>query len=199
MKNIISLGTRWLLLGFCAAAFSGCAAFKANDLPLASDSLINRPGPTKIKVFQTWSTYEKGQPERLGHGVEATFMAGYLRDSITRSNCCDIVQFRQQADVVIEAKIQSYFTPWMVIPAMLNSGSLGLIPYWENRRYNVEVTATNVAGKKKSYTLSDGVVEVRWLPLIITGPFFDPDMSWKITQKNLTNNLVYNMQKDHFF
>lgn len=199
MKYYFNLGLRWILIALCSISFIGCAAFRANDLPFASDSLINRPGPTKLRVFQQWNTYDKGSPDRLETGTEAVFMAGYFRDSIIKSNCCEIVQFRQQADIVVEAKIQSYFTPLMVIPAMLNSGSLGLIPYWENRRYNVEAAVTSVDGKKKTYKLTDGVFEFRWLPLIITGPFFSPKYSWIATEKNLTNNLVYQIQKDKFF
>lgn len=199
MKYNIYFGFRCLLIALYSVMFSGCAAFKANDLPIASDSLINRPGATKVKIFQAWSTFDKGSPNKLEAGTEAALMAGYFRDSIIKSNCCEIVQFRQQANIVVDAKIQSYFTPWMVIPAMLNSGSLGLIPYWENRRYNVEATVSSVDGKSKTYKLTDGVFELRWLPLIITGPFFSPEYSWKVTEKNLTNNLMYQIQKDRFY
>lgn len=176
---------------------NGCTAFRANELPLATDALINRPGPAKARIFTIWNTFDNASPASLGRGEEAALMAGYFRDSINQSKCCDIVQFKQQADIVVEATVQSYFTPWMIIPAMLNSGSLGVIPYWDNRRFNVVVTVTNMAGRKKTYKLSDGVLEVRWLPLIIVGPFFGPETSFNAVQKNLTNNLVYSMQNDH--
>jgi len=74
--------------------------------------------------------------------------------------------------------------------------SLGAIPVWGTRHYEVKALVKNKRGLEKEYTVKDSVTAAIWLPLIVFTPFtYDGGEN---VRRNMYRNIINQMYEDGF-
>ncbi|HDY97431.1 MAG TPA: hypothetical protein ENH72_02970 [Pseudomonas sabulinigri] len=164
---------------------SGCAAFKANNLPTVDKASYTVQNQERVKVFSTWKARE-------GEAMHKN----YFDAAIRTSGCCDIVGDREQADLVVDGTSVDEFNKAALIPAMISGFSFGVIPSWANIPIHLRVTATS-SGEQHTYDLADSATMVTWLPMLLAMPFTGhPVTTEKDMTQNAYNTLVSRMKTD---
>jgi len=164
---------------------SGCAAFKANDLPTLDSASYSVENQERIKVFSTWRGVERNPLHK-----------GQFDAAIRSSGCCDIVDTAEQADVVIEGVAVNHSTPGAGIPAMITGFTFGVIPSWATLRVHLKATAKD-GEQEYTYDVSDSATMVMWLPMLLAMPFSDNPMKVeRDIYQNTYRTLVARMKND---
>lgn len=182
----------------CAMLFTtGCAGFKAHDLPDVDTKSLQFTSATKTKVFSRWtvdtdSALANDKMLAAGGAVHKK----YFEDAINRSACCVLVEGPNDADVVVTGKFINENNPAAMIPAMITGFSLFTIPSWATSNCHIAVQAKN-GDLSKSYDLKDSMTMVTWLPMVLAMPFTDnPITAEKEMFENTYSTLVLNMKND---
>lgn len=164
---------------------SGCAGFKASDLPTVSNASYSVQNEKPVKVFSTWQA-------RAGSNVPK----GHFDSAIRSSGCCEIVDSAEQADVIVNGVVVVEGTPGAGILGMISGFTFGVIPAWATQDLSLRVTATE-SEQQHRYTLSDSATLVIWLPMLLVMPFRDNPLNieQEVTQ-NTYRTLVARMKND---
>jgi hypothetical protein len=184
-------------LMLCAASgallLSGCAGFRARQLPEVAAQDLRATPAVKTKVYSNWVMGNDGpqNAQALLKNSKTQF-----EKALERSDCCTVVNAAAEADVVVEGKVFDEQSQLAMIPALITGFSLYAIPSWVTA--NVHLTATAKRGDTlRSYELQDKMTMVQWLPMIVVLPFTgNPIKAETQMVENAYNNLVVNIKKD---
>lgn len=188
---------RVLIVVLASLLATGCAGFRANQLPVVKPAELASTPATKTKVFSRWAVTGKSAPanEQMKAAAAAVHKK-YFDEAITRAGCCVLVEGPTEAEVVVDGKALAENNPAAMFPAILTGLSLYTIPSWITANTHIQVEAKG-AGVSKSYDLQDGMTLVQWLPMILAMPFrTNPIKDAKAVDENVYNNLVLGMKKD---
>jgi len=89
---------------------------------------------------------------------------------LAATNCCVIVDSRNEADVVIDGMIYGEGNPAAMIPAFITGLSLYTIPSWVTGKPHVSASVKQ-GETVREYDFRDEMTMVQWLPLILAMPF----------------------------
>lgn len=179
------------------AMTSGCAAFKANDLPPVPSASYQVTNQERVKVFSRWNlssnnSMANAQSRAAGGAVHKT----YFQQAIRASGCCDIVEGPEGADIIVDGTAIDQNNQAAMIPAMITGFTFGVIPSWAKATVRIKVTAT-ADEKQHSYDVSDSATMVAWLPMLLAMPFADNMFT---VEKEMTDNvyktLIARMKND---
>lgn len=194
MKKIIAISLSAVLMT------SGCASFKANNLPVVDQSKMMVKNTNKTKVFSRWSIVsdDASVSEQL-KSAGAAVHKSYFETAIKESDCCILVEGPTEADIIVDGKAFNENNAAALIPAFITGLSLYTIPSWVTAKIHIEVKAES-GSLKKTYDLSDSFTLVQWLPMIFALPFTGgPIENGKAVDLNTYRNLVVNMTSDGYF
>lgn len=176
---------------------SGCAAFKANNLPVIEDAQYIVEAQEKIKVYSKWelesdSSFANDQAKVAAGAVHKDL----FEKAIINSGCCDIVESKNEADLVVTGTAFNENNPAAVIPAVITGLSLYTIPSWVTATVHIQVDAA-AGDKEGAYDLTDSMTMVQWLPMLFALPFTgSPIEAGKELDANVYKNLVVRMKDD---
>ena len=175
----------------------GCAAFKANNLPVVSNDQFKIDNSNKIKVFSRWTLQtNNSMANDQTRAAGAAIHKDYFEKALKESGCCDIAEGPTEADVVIDGVAYDENNPAAVIPAFITGLSLFTIPSWVTAKVYIAAKATYSA-KETNYDLSDSMTMVQWLPMIFAMPFTGTPMTvGKEVDSNVYRNLVIELKDD---
>lgn len=163
--------TRKLVAVLClSVAATGCATFKANQLPVVPPADLASAPETKVKVFSRW-TYDAGKAT-VSENVKvaaAAIQKKQFDEAVTASGCCVLVEGPSDADLVIDGKAFNDNNPAALIPAFITGLSLYAIPSWVTARVHLEATATR-GEATRTFKAEDSATMVQWLPMIFAMP-----------------------------
>lgn len=187
-----------LTAGLAAAMLlsSGCAAFRAHNLPAVDFSHV-APAPTKTKVFSRWQLETKSAlANDQARAMAAAIHKKYFDDAIRASACCVLVEGPTEADLVVDGIAHDENNPAALIPAFITGLSLYAIPSWVTATIHITATATRGEASKQ-YDLTDSMKIVQWLPMVFIMPFADSPISGgRELDENTYRNLVRKMRID---
>ncbi len=190
-KKIISAFLTIILL----LSTNSCVGFKHNNLPKINQKNFKFSLEKKIKIFSQWNSYSKFISNiALENNVKDRF-----NNIVTLSNCCEITQNPQDADITLKGNIYDENNYTINQTTSIITGiTLYLIPSWINTKEHIVIEVNN--GKKTiSYDLQDSMTIIKWLPLIIAMPFSENPLT--ISDQILTNTLkvlLLKMKDDGF-
>lgn len=177
--------TSALTLAAALALTSGCAAFKANDLPTLDSSSYAVQNQQPVKVFSTWQAREGGNLHKT-----------YFNAALRGAGCCEIVETAEQADLVVTGVSVDESNPGANLFAALSGFTFGVIPAWATLHVHLRVTATESEQQHK-YDLADKATMVIWLPMLLAMPFTgNPLDVEQEVHHNTYRNLVARMKND---
>lgn len=188
---------RVVVIALFTLMMSGCAGFKANNLPVVAPSELTFDSGHKTKVFSRWSLETKStlvneQMKAAGAAVHKK----YFEDAINNSGCCVLVEGPTEAEVIVDGKAIAENNPAAMIPAVITGLSLFTIPSWVTATNHIKVEAKK-AGQAKTYDLKDSMTMVQWLPMIVAMPFREsPLKAGKALDENVHSNLLVGMKED---
>jgi len=149
---------------------SGCAGFKANNLPIVSATDLQSNATVKTKIYSRWILQSNSALMNDNVKVAAAAINKKMFDqAINQSGCCEVVESSKEADVVIDGVNINENNAAAMFPAIITGLSLYTIPSWVTAK--VHITAQAKRGEiSKSYDLQDSMTMVQWLPMIFVMP-----------------------------
>lgn len=175
---------------------SGCASFKANNLPVISDSDYNVSVPEKTKVFSRWSFDTTNII--VNKDAAAAVHKSAFEKAIQESGCCDIVEGPTEASVIIDGVVTDQSNSAALIPAMITGFSLYAIPSWVTETVDLKVNV-EAKNKQSNYALNDSFMLVQWLPMVFAFPFTGgPIENGEELTSNTYRNLVVQLRDDKY-
>lgn len=181
-----------LLLITVISFLVNCASFRENNLPIAQDSDYKIVKNEKVKIFSRW-TYNSTNPDAV---LWAAAHKSWFDKAILESGCCTLVEGPKEANIVVDGNAYDHTNNWRVIPLILSSSTLTILPYWQTITVDIKVTA-NKGNKQSNYALKDSYTMVQWLPMIFVFPFTGtPNKNRDELFLNTYQNLVIQMKKD---
>ena len=180
-------------------AGSGCASFKANNLPTVTRDQMSVSNTERVNVFSRWSVVSNNT--RMNTDMRAAAAAvhkNHFDRALNSSNCCTLVESPAEADVIVEGQAVDHFNQAAMIPAFITGLSLYTIPSWATGKMEIRATATSTANTSETrYNLSDSMTMVQWLPMIFVMPFTgSPLTTAKELDENVYRNLVLRLKND---
>lgn len=178
---------------------AGCVAIPANNLKTIPKSQITFNSSAKTKVYSQW-TFESlnSQPSESIKVASAAISKKGFEDAIKESNCCVIVDSRNEADVIVDGKAFGENNAAAMIPAFITGLSLYTIPSWVTAKIHLQ-TKVSAGSVTKEYDLTDSIKMYQWLPLIVVAPFKGNAINAaKEVDANTYRNIVNNMKVDGF-
>lgn len=183
-----------------AIGLAGCSGFRHHSLPVVQPEQVQVTAPDKLTVRFKWKVVsgrsifpdQVNQAEKLHDGT--------FKQELIRSGCCVIAARGQEPDIEIEAiinperNIESPVIGLLRVPAQI---TFAIIPAWDNVYYDHTFTVKTKSGINRSYSSSDGMTTVQWLPMAI--PFIfgkDPYSTELDTVANAQRYFIYRMKKD---
>lgn len=174
-------------------------AIPSNNLKTIPKSDIAFNSNVKTKVYSQW-TFESvnSQPSETIKVASAAISKKAFEDALKESNCCVIVDSRNEADVIVDGKAFGENNAAAMIPAFITGLSLYTIPSWVTGKIHIQ-TKISTGSTTKEYDLADSIKMYQWLPLIFVVPFKGNAITTaKEVDANTYRNLVNNMKVDGF-
>lgn len=179
---------------------ASCVGIKSEKYSAIKPEELKVLSTKKSKIFIDWgfhSTLIINNQQNVidkGKSDQNKFFTEVIKDS----NCCEIVNEKDEADIVVEgafynetSQVGSYF-------AFLSGFTFTAIPCWSNSKIRINVEAHK--GKMiNNYDIKDSVFIAIWGPLIIATPFSNAITVEEEVNKNLYKDLVFRMKNDGFF
>lgn len=185
-----------LFVLFTVVLSSGCASFKAHNLPEVADSEYQISASEKTKVFSRWSFETTSSV--INKDAAAAIHKSAFEKAVQESGCCEIVEGPTQADLVVDGTIKDHSDSAVLIPAVITGLSLYTIPSWVTETVDLKVSAES-GDKKNSYELKDSFKMVQWLPMMFVFPFTGgPVKNSEELRSNTYKNLVLELRGDEF-
>lgn len=177
---------------------SNCISFRDNKVAKVTPQEINISSKTKVKIFTSWK-YHASPNNQYQEVVQQAVHEKLLRETITASECCNIVSDEKDADIILNGSFYDKSNPAALVFAVITGLSLYTIPSWTTIDSTI---ATNLKKGTKTYEykLNDSMVFAQWLPFAFAFPFRDnPIKEEEVMKKNLYNNLILKMKEDGVF
>lgn len=184
-----------LFLFVMSLSLSGCAIFRANDLPevgtLPAPSAAT-PKPAAGYAFSTSIAMGSKRPqhENARAAQEAEFVA-VLRESGYFAR----VEKGSGKDMNIAVELLETGDPAAMAGAVITGLSLYTIPSWATIDFEVVCKVTTTDGRSREYKLKDTATLVQWLPMLVVFPF-KSFSEIEDLRKNLYKNLIVKMRQD---
>ncbi len=173
---------------------SGCIGFRGNNVPEINKKDLQFSGSKKTKVFTKWEFY----PDPDKNTLAAELHKKAFEKTLTESECCNVIDSRDSADIIINGKTYNESSMIGMPFAVLTGLSLYTIPSWITAKQRV-VIEVNKGKKSSSYELKDSMLMVQWLPFIVTLPFREnPIKMEQHMQENLYGNFIVKMREDGY-
>lgn len=179
------------------AITSGCAGFKANNLPVVSATDLQSNVAVKTKIYSRWTLQSDSALMNDNVKVAAAAINKKMFDQvINQSGCCEIVESAKDADVVVDGVNINENNATALLPAFITGFSLYTIPSWVTSK--VHITAQAKRGEiSKSYDLQDSMKMVQWLPMIFVLPVKgNPIKMEQEVSENTYKTLVVKLKAD---
>jgi len=149
---------------------SGCAGFRANNLPVVSAADLQSNATTKTKIYSRWTLQSNSSLMNENVKVAAAAINKKMfEQAIKESGCCEIVESAKEADVVVDGININENNAAAILPAFITGFSLYAIPSWVTAKVHITAQATR-GETTKSYDLQDSMTMVQWLPMIFVMP-----------------------------
>lgn len=184
-----------LSLLIASLSLSGCAIFRANDLPevgsLPAPSATT-PKPAAGYAFATNVAMGDKRPQHENARAiqEAEFVA-VLRES----GYFATVEKGSGKDMNIAVELLETGDPAALVGAFITGLSLYTIPSWATIDFEVACKVTTTDGRSREYKLKDTATMVQWLPMLVVFPF-KPFSEIEDLRKNLYKSLIIKMRQD---
>lgn len=177
-----------------AVLASGCAGFRANNLPVVSQQDLAINNTAKPKVFTKWVvTPNSNDP---GSVAGAAMHKKSFEDALARSSCCTVVDDAGTADLVVNGTTFNEFNAAATIPAFITGFTFGVIPSWATINTHIAVDAKR-GDVSRNYDLKDSMTMVQWLPMLLVMPFTGNGITvGNEVEQNLYNNLIVKLKGD---
>lgn len=191
--------TTRLAILFTFVIVTGCAATTQRNLPVVAVKDIASTPVQKTKVYSKWEFVGVTmKPNEQVMAAAAAINKKALENALASADCCVIVESRNEADVVIDAKVFGENNPAALLPAFITGLSLYTIPSWVTATAHIEAKVSRGNGSDaKTYDLKDSMTMYQWLPLVFAMPFRqNPISAGKELDANVFRNLVKRMQDD---
>lgn len=176
---------------------SGCAAFKANQLPTVTAKDLGTPAETKTKVFSRWNVQSNSSLlNEQGKAAVAAIQKKNFEMALNSSGCCVIVEGPTEADVVINGTSFAENNPAAMIPAFITGLSLYTIPSWVTAKIHLGAEVKK-GETTRNYDVQDSMTMVQWLPMIFAMPFKGSALKTaKEVDENTHKSLVLKIKQD---
>jgi hypothetical protein len=197
MKKLLKPLTLLILITSIASCVSvrsdKYVAIKPEDLKVSSAK--------KSKIFIDWGfrNINNSNPPQIVVDNAISTQKKLFSEAIKESECCEIVNEKDEADILVQGKFHNETSQAGIYAAMLTGLTLYTIPSWMNSK--MRITATVNKGKlTKDYDLKDSLFFAQWLPLFVVPIFTGNQLAVEIeVNKNLYKTLLTQMKKDKFF
>jgi len=195
--NGVNMHSRIFVAIICCTALlvSGCAGFKARNLPEVKQEDLRFTNTSKTKIFSRWSTNINSTADQQSKTSIAAINKEYFEAATSRSACCIVVEDPREADIVVTGTVHDENSSAALFPAALTGASLYMIPSWVTSKVHISVEAKS-GDVSRLYDLDDSMTMVQWLPMILAFPFSNPFTAEKQTIENVYNTLVLRMKND---
>ena len=147
---------------------SGCASFKAQNIPEVLDNEYKVSKEDKVKVFSRWKF--ESTSSIVNQDAAAAIHKSWFEKTVNQSGCCVLVEGPTEADLIIDGTLQDHSSSAALIPAFITGLSLYIIPSWVTGTIDLNVKAES-GNLTKSYKLDDSFTLVQWLPMLFAYPF----------------------------
>lgn len=182
-----------VVIAISTVCSSGCATFRAHDLPTVPQHALHTAKPDKTRVYSEWRMAAAN--DAFSQDYYADFHRTAFEKTLAESGCCQIVATEAQAQVTIRGVVNSqsnvldlFIHP---MPALLF-----LLPGWKTGKIDLHITAQNHSDQNL-YKLQDSFTVVHWLPLILLHPFNDdPARAAYEMESNAYRYLVLTLKND---
>tara|TARA_R110001592_G_scaffold52511_14_gene160739 strand:+ start:11271 stop:11852 length:582 start_codon:yes stop_codon:yes gene_type:complete len=183
-----------VFIAICLVA-SGCASFKANNIPEVSDSEFKMVTNEKVKVFTRWKF--ETTSSIINKDAAAAIHKSAFEKVVNQSGCCDLVEGPTEANLIIDGTVVDHSSSAALIPAFITGLSLYTIPSWVTQTLDVTVKAE--AGElQKNYQLNDSFTLVQWLPMLFAFPFTGgPVQNGEDLNENTYKHLIVQLKNDN--
>lgn len=178
-------------------SLSGCAIFRANDLPeigTLPGPAGSAPKPTVGYVFNAVSdmsgtrvSNENVRAIQEGEFVEVLRESGYFASLEKGKNA--------GKDIQISIDLVNSGDSSALVAAVITGLSLYTIPSWATDTFEATCKVTTADGKSREYKFTDSAKLVQWLPMLFVFPFKNFGEVTDL-RKNIYKNLIVKMQAD---
>ncbi|HCS26200.1 MAG TPA: hypothetical protein DIW43_02030 [Spongiibacteraceae bacterium] len=187
--------SKTITLTLAAIFLAGCAGFRGGNLPNLMDADLALTEKTKTRIFYenqfdtSMNISDKSHKKALEKQKQQFF------EQLSRSGCCELVETRDEADLIVNAKLALHSSNAAMIGAFITGYSLYTIPSWVTPKMTYEVDVVSSAGVAHSYRYQDQYTLVQWLPMLFVFPFANPLPMEKELQFNAYRNLLVDLKK----
>jgi hypothetical protein len=189
------LRTTALLVFALVTSLSGCAIFRANDLP----EVGSLPGPaaasTKPNAGYAFISHSSMGAKTPVQGEMLAKQEDEFAKVLRDSGYFASVNKANGKDVNISIDLLESGDPAAMVGAFITGFSLFTIPSWATIDMQATCTVVTADGKSRTYTLKDSVTMVNWLPMVLVFPFKNFSEVEALRQ-NIYKTLIVKMQAD---
>lgn len=177
-------------------SLSGCAIFRANDLPdvgILPGPAGNAKKPTVGYAFTSFVDFvgdRKPVHENMRSNQESEFS-----NALCESGYFVSVEKGSGKDIQITAQLLETGNPAALVGAFITGFSLMTIPSWTTIGFEMTCKVTTTEGITREYKLNDSATMVNWLPMLFVFPF-KPLSEIEDLRKNFYKTLIVKMQAD---
>lgn len=173
---------------------SGCASFKANNIPEVLDNDYKISKTEKVKVFSRWKF--ETTSSIINKDAAAAIHKSSFEKAVNESGCCDLVEGPTEASLIIDGTVVDHSNSAALIPAFITGLSLYTIPSWVTQTIDLRVNA-EAGSQTKSYELNDSFTLVQWLPMLFAFPFTGgPAANGEQMNENTYKHLIVQLKND---
>lgn len=179
----------------------GCASFKSNVQPIASEELIRTENAEKLVVSYSWKmTSTNNRPIGWVSTSEERLNEIFERELLS-TGCCVVMKRGMTPDLIIRGTMDQDRNSNSFLEGLsrgLASYTLALVPAWDNVYFDMSIDASRPAlNRNYSHKLSDHQLLLIWFG---AAPFYmlgmDPEKSESEIVTNLHRNFIYRMKRN---
>ncbi len=190
-----------LALLILMTSVSSCMAVRSDKYLAVTPEELKVTSSKKSKIFIDWGFDSSffGQTGQSTINKLKSDQKRILNDVIVESNCCEIVNEKEEANIFINGAFHNDSSNASLVFAMITGFSMYIIPSWGNSKMRVSAKVEN--GKiSKEYDLNDSMLFAQWLPFIVVPIFAGNQIKVEgEVNKNLYKTLLAQIKKDGFF
>jgi len=187
------------LLSLMAVLFN-CVGIKSGKYSAVKSEEFKVESGKKSKIFIDWgfrTKMDKNPPSKFIDKA-ASDQKKVLVAVINESNCCEIVNEKKEADILVEGFFRNETSQAGLYAAFISGYTFTIIPCWTNSKMRI-VAKVSKNKMVKDYDVNDSVFIAFWAPLIVATPFANPFKAEPEVNLNLYKNLIAQMKQDGFF
>jgi hypothetical protein len=189
-----------LTLLIIATSLSSCVGIRSDKYSAIKSEELKVASVKKSKIFIDWGFHTTliDNPQQNIIDKAKSDQKKIFAEVIKESDCCEMVNEKDEADIVIEGAFYNESSKAGIYAAFVSGLTFTAIPCWTNSKMRI-VAKVNKSKMVKNYDIKDSVFTAIWAPLIVATPFANAITAEAEVNKNLYKNLVVQMKKDGFF